>query len=183
MADKAVEYLVRFAERAALSYAHAEAATALEQALSHAQRSEGTTQRRRLVEIVLALAESMYFLGRFRDILELLEFTRTTPPPWTIPVYLGRYYFRLAHTADLLGDHQCATESARRAVQEADRGGDDATRGQAHYVLIRQAYWPGELRRGNEHGREAIAALERTTGATVARDGSLGGGAQLHCAW
>ena len=162
LADKAVEHLVRFAERAALSYAHAEAAAALEQALARAQRSDGPTERRRLVEIVLALAGSLYFLGRFRDILELLERYADEIAALGDPRLLGRYYFRLAHTADLLGDHERATESARRAAQEAGRAGDDATRGQAHYVLIRQCYWPGQLHRGNEHGCEAIAALERT---------------------
>jgi tetratricopeptide (TPR) repeat protein len=162
LADKAVEYLVRFAERAALSYAHSEAAAALEQALARARESAVTTDRRRLVEIVLALAGALYFLGRFRDILDLLDRHKDDVAGLGDPRLLGRYHFRLAHTADLLGDHTRATESARRAVEEAGRAGDDATRGQAHYVLIRQAYWPGQLRRGNEHGREAIAALERT---------------------
>jgi tetratricopeptide (TPR) repeat protein len=161
-ADKAVEHLVRFADRAARSYAHAEAAAAFEQALEHARRSEGGKRRGGLAEIVLALAGSLYFLGRFREILDLLGRHEDDVADRGDPRLLGRYYVRLAHTLDLLGDRDGAAGSAQRAVREAERAGDHATRGQAHYVLTRLGFWAGQLRRANEHGREAVACLEGT---------------------
>jgi tetratricopeptide (TPR) repeat protein len=162
LSDKAVESLVRFAERAARCYAHAEAAAALQQALEYVRRWDDVTAQRRLAEIVLALGGSLYFLGRFRDIRDLLSRHRADVVARRDARLLGRYYFRLAHTADLLGDHAEAIDSAQRAVREAECAGDVTTRGQAHYVLTRQGFWAGDLDKANEHGREAIACLQTT---------------------
>src|SRR5439155_17008220 len=69
---KAVEYLTRFAEKAARIYANADAARALEEALAHVERLPAEEQDRRVLEIVLRLAHSQYFLGRVPDTLGLL---------------------------------------------------------------------------------------------------------------
>lgn len=74
---KAIEYLTRFAEKAARGYAHVEAVTALQEALVHAgarqaAASTTTVQDRVILALVLRLAHSLYFLGRFQDTLDFL---------------------------------------------------------------------------------------------------------------
>src|SRR5262249_30278843 len=71
-ADKAVEYLTRFAEKAARGYAHAEAVTALREALSHAEHLPAEERDRRALDLVIRLAHPLYLLGRFQDTLDLL---------------------------------------------------------------------------------------------------------------
>jgi len=71
-APKAVEYLTRFAEKAASMYAHAEAVTALEEALVHAERLPIEERDRRLLEVVLRRVESLHFLGRRQEIVDVL---------------------------------------------------------------------------------------------------------------
>jgi predicted ATPase len=74
---KAIEYLTRFADKAARGYAHAEAVTALQEALVHAgtrqvAASPPVEQDRLILDIVLRLAHSLDFIGRFQETLDLL---------------------------------------------------------------------------------------------------------------
>ena len=62
-ADKAVEYLIRAADKAARVYANADAVKALEEALRHVERLDPTAQDRPLIAIVLRLAHSFHFAG------------------------------------------------------------------------------------------------------------------------
>ena len=71
-ASKAIGYLTRFAEKAARSYAHAEAVTALQEALRHVERLPTAARDHCVLDIVLRLAHSLYFLGRFQETLALL---------------------------------------------------------------------------------------------------------------
>src|SRR5262245_23528437 len=74
---KAIEYLTRFANKAARGYAHTEAVTALQEALVHAgarqvAATSTAVQDRLVLDLVLRLAHSLYFLGRFQETLDLL---------------------------------------------------------------------------------------------------------------
>ncbi|HET9211400.1 MAG TPA: tetratricopeptide repeat protein, partial [Thermoanaerobaculia bacterium] len=68
----------------------------------------------------------------------------------------------LAHTYSYLGDQEQAASNARLAIAAARRQGDAATEGKAWYVLCRDAFWSGRFSEGIEHGREALALLERS---------------------
>jgi tetratricopeptide (TPR) repeat protein len=59
-----------------------------------------------------------------------------------------------------VGDYDRAAGEARRAIEEAERCGDTATLGKAHYVLARIGFWVGPYTDGVEHGRRAVALLE-----------------------
>jgi len=54
-----------------------------------------------------------------------------------------------------------AIEHAERALGEARRAGDGATEGKAEYILARESFWSGDLRRSVDHGRRAVALLDR----------------------
>lgn len=160
--DKAVEYLVRVAKQAALGHSHVEAVTALEEALAHAERLPAEDRDRRVLDLVLHLSSSLYFLGRFRESLDLLlrhhERVEQLKDPWLT----GRYYFRIGQTYSLMGNRKGAAQNVQRALEEASRCGDKATMGRAHYELARESFWTGRPLQGLEHGRNAVALLEET---------------------
>jgi len=53
-------------------------------------------------------------------------------------------------------------EYARRALAEATRCDDEATKGKAHFALAYECFWSGRPAEGVERGREAVAHMERT---------------------
>src|SRR5690349_7762601 len=71
-AAKAVEYLCRFADKAARSYANADAARTLDEALEHVERLPVEQQDALMLDITNRLARSRYFLGRVPETLDLL---------------------------------------------------------------------------------------------------------------
>jgi class 3 adenylate cyclase/tetratricopeptide (TPR) repeat protein len=162
VADKAVEYLTRFAEKAARSFAHAEVVEALQEALRHAERLPAAERDRCLLDVVLRQIHSLIFLGHFPETLQLLRQHQERLEQLQAPDLAGPYYFWLGLTHGLLGDQQEAGRSAERALAEAQRCGDDATMGKAYYVLSMERYWAGQPQQGVEYGRQAVARLEPT---------------------
>jgi class 3 adenylate cyclase/transcriptional regulator with XRE-family HTH domain/tetratricopeptide (TPR) repeat protein len=160
-APKAVEYLTRFAGKAAQIHAHGDAAHALEEALEHAMRLPADVQDRHLVKLAVPLAASYYFLGRFGDTVALLE--RYQPHLARVGDLLltGRFYFELAHAYSHLGNYQQAVECAGRAIAAAERAEDHATWGKAHYVLCKESMWVSSFAEGLEHGRRAVEHLNQ----------------------
>jgi class 3 adenylate cyclase/tetratricopeptide (TPR) repeat protein len=160
--EKAVFYLIRFAGRAAGSYAHAEAAQALREALGHAGRLANGQRDRRILDLVLRLAASLLPLARLPETQELLESHVEVVERLGDPTLSGRFFFWLAHTHSYLGNQEAASKHALRAIEEAQACGDSGTEGKACYVLSRDAFWAGEFSEGIRYGLKAVALLERT---------------------
>ncbi len=161
-AEKAVEYLKRFAEKAARGHAHSEAVGALQQALVHAEQLPVGDRDRCLLDLMLRQASSLIYLGRFREVLELLLRQHQRLEHLQDPTLAGHYYFLLGRTHLFLGDVEQAVQSAERSITEAMRCGDKATMGKAYYLLAQEAPLSGRGRRGLEHGQQAVALLEPT---------------------
>ncbi len=161
-AAKAVEYLTRFAAKAARIHAHADAARALEEALEHAVSLPAEQSERRLVELAVLLAGSYYFLGRFRDTVDLLERHRERLEWLGDPGLAGRFLFELAHAHSHLGNYAQAVDCCERAIASAEAAGDQATQGKAHYVLCKESMWVSRFPEGLEHGRRAVEHLQPT---------------------
>jgi tetratricopeptide (TPR) repeat protein len=161
-APKAVDYLARFAQRAAGMHAHSDAARALEEALEHVARLESPQRARRSVELAVRLAGSYYFLGRFRETVELLAHHTTAMERLGDSAVAGRFFFELAHAHSHLGDFHQAVACCERAIAHAQRAGDAATRGKAHYVLCKESMWVSRFAEGLEHGQRAVQYLEAT---------------------
>jgi class 3 adenylate cyclase/tetratricopeptide (TPR) repeat protein len=159
-ADKAVDYLTRFAEKAARGFAHTEVVETLQEALVHAEQLPPETRDHRLLEVVLHQVHSLIFLGRFPETLHLLLQHQERLDRLQEPTLAGPYYFWLGLTYGLLGDQQRAGHSAQRALDESQRCGDEGTMGKAYYVLCMEAYWAGQPQQGVEYGRQAVALLE-----------------------
>ncbi len=160
-AQKTVHYLSLFARHAASTYAHAEAVTALTEALGYAERLPAEERDRRSLELLLDLVSSLFPLARFPQSLEVLEQHRQRLDQVDDAGLHGRFHFWLAHTHTYLGDSEAATEHAQLAIKAARRAGDEATEGKAHYVLGRDGFWAGHLEEGLEHSLRAIVLLER----------------------
>ncbi|MBI4012039.1 MAG: sigma 54-interacting transcriptional regulator, partial [Candidatus Rokubacteria bacterium] len=159
---RAVAYLTRVADKAARSYAHVEASTVLQDALGRAERLPAPERDRRVVELTLRQAHSLYFLGRFSESLELLRGQQGRLTPLEDPALAGPYHFWLGYTWSHLGDHEQADAEARQAIVEAERAGDAVTLGQARYLLARGGFWSGRFAEGAAEGRRAVALLEAT---------------------
>jgi class 3 adenylate cyclase len=105
-APKAVTYLTLFAERVAGGYAHVEAVTALQEALTHVQQLPETERDRRTLELVLRLAHSFYFLGRFQEMLELLLQQQERLERYHASSLAGPYAFWRSHALSYLGEYE-----------------------------------------------------------------------------
>ena len=160
--EKAVEYLKRFAEKAARGHAHLEAVGALQEAFAHVERLPVEERDRRMLDLALREAYSLIPLGRFQDILDLLLRQQGCLERLQDPSVAGNYYFLLGRTYLYLGNDERAAQSAERSIAEARQCGDEATMGKAYYLLAQQAPLSGQPAQGLEHGRQAVALLERT---------------------
>ncbi len=160
-AEKAVEYLGRFAETTFERHSHAEASATLGEALRHAERLPPGERDRRILELSIRLVNSLYFLGRMEESRDLLVDQKARMETFGDCRISGPYHFWLGHTYSHLGDNEGADSSARRAIEEGQRCGDEETIAKAHYVLAREGVWTGRFEEGVAHGREATALLER----------------------
>ncbi len=160
--EKAVLYLVRFAERAAAGYAHAEAVKALRQALEHAANLPAEERDRQTMKLVLQLAASLLPLAQLVETLELLDGHQERSERLGDPALSGSFHFWLAHTHSYLGNQEEAARNARLAIEEARQCGDTATEGKACYVLSRDDFWAGRFSEGIRQALQAVALLERS---------------------
>jgi tetratricopeptide (TPR) repeat protein len=160
LTDEAVTWLMRAADRAARVYANAEAILHLDIARRRLERLPAGAERdRRSLEVALRHAHSLYFLGRFRESVDVLQphaapLARLDDPGLTAP-----YCFWLAHMYSRLGDQRRAGDSAYRAIDAATSAGDRAILGKAHGLLALEGHWAGNAPDGIAHGKEAIRLL------------------------
>ena len=159
--DDAVTWLVRAAERAARVYANAEAILHLDLAARRLQRlPEGEDRDRRMLDVALRHAHSLYFLGRFRESVDVLLPHEARVSRLDDPALSGAYAFWLAHMYSRLGDQRHATMNAERAIEAATDAGDDATLGKAHGLLALEGHWSGRTKDGIAHGARAVQLLK-----------------------
>jgi class 3 adenylate cyclase/tetratricopeptide (TPR) repeat protein len=159
-APKAVTYLTLFAERVASGYAHVEAVTALQEALTHVQQLPETERDRQTLDLVLRLAHSFYFLGRFQEMLELLVQQQERLERFHASSLAGPYAFWRSHALSYLGEYEQSVHWAQRAIEMAQQCGDEATMGKAYYVLARNGFWLCQFPQGIEYGGQAATLLK-----------------------
>jgi tetratricopeptide (TPR) repeat protein len=141
-------------------YANAEAILHLDLAQRRLERfPEGPDRDRRLIEIALRQAHSLYFLGRFRESVDVLLAQEARLARVADPALGAAWSFWLAHMYSRLGDQRRAVASARRAIEVAEQVGDEITRAKAQGLLALEGVWAGKAEEGIAHGLEAIAGL------------------------
>jgi len=160
LVDEAVRWLIRAADRAARVYANAEAVLHLDLAARRLQRlPENPDRDRRMLDVALRHAHSLYFLGRFRDSVEVLLPHEARLARLNEPALTAAYSFWLAHMHSRLGDQRRASDNAARAIEAATRAGDEETLGKAHGLLVLEGHWSGNTADGIAHGRESLGLL------------------------
>jgi DNA-binding NtrC family response regulator/tetratricopeptide (TPR) repeat protein len=163
-AAKAVHYLTRLADKAVGAHAHAEAVRILEEARAHVDRLPPADRDRRRLELALAQAYSLVPLGAFQELVSLLLLHQASLESLGDPRLAGPYHFLLGRSYLFLGEQRQATHHLGLGLVEAMRCDDHATRGRIHYVLAQYDAMSGRPRDGLEHGRRAVALLERAGG-------------------
>jgi transcriptional regulator with AAA-type ATPase domain/tetratricopeptide (TPR) repeat protein len=159
---KAVEYLTRAADKAMPRHAHMEAIAALETALSRVSKLPLDGQDRLTLELVLRMANSLFFLGRFREILDLLQAQQDRLNRVADPSLTGTFHFQAGLVWNFVGDNERAEAHARKALEASVLSRDEATMGKARYVLALAGVWWGRPQEVIANGSEAVILLERT---------------------
>jgi DNA-binding NtrC family response regulator/ABC-type dipeptide/oligopeptide/nickel transport system ATPase component len=145
-AEMAVEYLTRFARKAASLYAHEEAVRAFRLARTHVKRLPPEQRDRQRLELALRQASSLMPLGRVQEIVDLLLPEQGLLDHLQNPTVAGHYYVLLGWAHSFAADRERAAESAERAITEADRCGDAATKGKAYCLLAQDGPLSGRAR-------------------------------------
>jgi DNA-binding SARP family transcriptional activator len=154
----AVLHLGRQAQDTAHGGGHAQALDLLAQAREHAARlpaGEAAAARR---ELLLLQARSLFFLGRFAELLDLLVPEQEAIDAAADPHLAAAYYLRLGSTRTYLGEHAGAVRDAERALAEATSCDDRPTQGKAHFLLSLERFWD-QPERGVWHGEQALRCL------------------------
>lgn len=158
--EEAVTWLIRAAERAARVYANAEAILHLDLARRRLERlPEGPVRDRLELDVALRHAHSLYFLGRWKDSVDILLPHEARLVRLDDPALTAAYSFWLAHIYTRVGDQRGGTEQARRAIDAGTRAGEAATVGKAYAVLGFSGHWSGNTADGIAHGEEAVRIL------------------------
>lgn len=161
--EKAVDYLIRSADKAAGMYAHVEAVAAIEEACRHAERLPAGKRDPLVLALVVRQAHSLHYLGRRQAIVDLLLGYRDRMERLEDRALAGEYHFWLGFAHAWLGHRSEAARCLGRSLEEAEAAGDDAIAGRVHRALATECVYSGRpLDQAIAHGRQATSLLERT---------------------
>jgi class 3 adenylate cyclase/tetratricopeptide (TPR) repeat protein len=158
--DKAVMYLQRCAEKAAGMYAHAEAIAGLEQARILAEGLPPEERDQVVLTLVVREVQSLHFLGRRKEMIDLLLQHRDRLEGRADRALAGDFYFWLGFAHSWLGHRADAVECLRRSLDDATAVRDEAIMGRVHRALATEAVYSGRpLDEAIGHAREAASLL------------------------
>lgn len=157
--DSAVLHITRHAHQVAHGGAHSQALELLSLALDHAQRLPPAKAAAARRDLLLRQARSLFFLGRFAEVLKLLLPEQAAVDAADDARTAAAFYLRLGSTRTYLGDHRGATADAERALREAERCHDGPTMGKAHFLLSLERFWD-QPALGVWHGEQAVERLQ-----------------------
>jgi tetratricopeptide (TPR) repeat protein len=157
----ALHYFLLHAEKSAARYAHAEAVAAIEEARRHTASLPDSDHK--IVGLAIRQAESLHFLGRRREIIDLLAREHDRVAKLTDRALVAEYYFWLGFAHAWLGDRKQALEFLQRGLKEANAAGSRAIAGRIHRALATEFVYSGRpLSEAVSHGREASKHLALT---------------------
>ncbi len=160
---KAVHYLAIYSEKSAASYAHAEAIAALDTARFHAEQLPDVERAAKVVGLVVRQAQSLHFLGRRQEIVELLSRHSDRLDELDDAVLVAEYHFWLGFAHGWLGHREEAAANLGRSLEEATRANSPAVKGRVQRALATECVYSGRpLVEAVTYARQAIASLEQT---------------------
>lgn len=161
--EKAVAYLERGAEKAAGMYAHAEALAGLEQARVLAEGLPLEVRDHRVLTLIVRQAHSLHFLGRQKEMIDLMLRHRDRLEGLADGALAGEFYFWLGFAHSWIGHRAEAADCLRRSLDEATEAGDEAIMGRVHRALATECLYSGRpLDEAITHAREAASLLQHT---------------------
>ena len=164
-ADDAVKtfgYLLSLADKAARSYALDDALRIFGDARKYVERLPAETRDRRWLDLVFGQVNTLTHLGRTREAHTLLIEQTARVERLGDASLTGLHLFWISYLLGTFSDDEGAVATARRALEESARAGDEATMGKASMVLTCESYVFGRALEGIAHGRQAVILLERT---------------------
>ena len=160
---KALDYFIAMAEKSSAMSAHAETIAALEDARRHAERLPESERQSRVLRLVVRQAHSLHFLGRRRQIVELLTQHHDRLGRVANRSLVAEYDFWLGFAHAWLGDRELALRYLDRSLGEANEAGDKTIAGRVHRALATEYVYSGKpLADAVAHGRKAVILLEAT---------------------
>ncbi len=159
----AVKYLLLLADRSLGVYALKEAEASLRQAaVLVAELTEPERTRQRL-GIVLRLSQTLYFIGRWQESVDIIEselgvLNRGDEPAVTAPCL-----FWLSHMLVRLDRYDDAERAAQKAIEQGATVGDLATMGKAYGLLCLRALLIGAMDIAAVSARRSIELLRQTS--------------------
>lgn len=161
--ERAVHFLLRFAELAWRGHGAAEALAALERATLDGARLPSEQQARLGLEIVNRQAFCLASLGRFSELLARLQAHRAALAALDDVALAGPFQFWWGFACTMLAQRAEGEQHALIALEHARRSGDTRSYGYAHSLLAYLCAVTGRCREGLRHGEAAVIALAKTT--------------------
>lgn len=164
LAKKAIGYWQKAAGQAAERAGYVEALAHLAKGLELIKTLPDTSERaKEELAMYLRQAESLHFLGRRKEIIDLLLQQQERLEQLGDPSLAGQYYFWLGWAHAWLGHRAEAVPNLDRSLSEATRSGDEALMGRVHRALALECTYSGRpLGEAIVHARQAVALLERS---------------------
>src|SRR5262245_36171297 len=158
---KTFGYLLALADKTARSYALEDALRIFGDARKYVERLPPEIRDRRWLDLVFSQVNTLTHLGRTREAHALLVEQTVRVERLADASLTGLHLFWIGYLLGTFGDDQGSMATARRALEEAARAGDEATMGKAGVVLTCESYILGRALEGIAHGRQAVVLLER----------------------
>lgn len=160
-AAAAVDYLLRFADKARHDHGVAEALVVLEQAYADSSRLPQAERDETQLAIVIRQAPCLASLGRFAELLARLRAHAPRLEALDAAELAAPFHFFWALALALMAERREAEGHAQLALSNAVRCGDTRVTGYTHALLSYLCQMTGGYRVGVRHGLRATELLER----------------------
>jgi class 3 adenylate cyclase/tetratricopeptide (TPR) repeat protein len=161
--EKASRLYEAIAERSAAMYAHAEAVAALDEARAHVEPLAGAEHDNRLLALLVRQSQSLHFLGRRHEIIDLLTAHDRCLEQANDTSLIAEYYFWLGFAHAWVGHREEAIDHLHKSLERAQEAKNDAIAGRVHRALATEYVYCGKpLSEAIAHAQRATTLLERT---------------------
>jgi DNA-binding SARP family transcriptional activator len=167
-AERAVDFLVRFAAKECRGHGVGEALAALDQALADCARFS-SRRNETAIEIVIEQAFCLACLGRFPELVARLQEYLPCLEGLNDVALSVSFHFWWGFGLTLMGELEEAERHANRSLRFAVAADDSRGMGYAHCLLANLCGATGRFQRGIEHGTTATDLLDSIEGIPEAR--------------
>ncbi|MDD9943743.1 MAG: AAA family ATPase, partial [Myxococcales bacterium] len=162
IAERAIHYLLRFADHAWRRHGLGEALAALEQARADNALLRPAQQAEVALKIAIGQAPCLVLVGRFRDLVERLQAEEPQLEARACPSLAASLHFWLGAGLTFQGQPVAGEEHTERALSEAALCGETRVGASARALLSQIYATTGRYEQGVREAQTAIESFERT---------------------